>query len=184
MFTILGRGRVRLHRGAWERSFLCAYLIFADVLLHLKIQLDKFDFFFFNFEEFFFLQKIFLKIFFFEEFFFWKNFFWKIFFWNFFGKNFFWRNFKKKKNFFFKFCFEIFFEKKISKIFFEKFYWKFFFFKIFFFFLSWCVHFEVSSLVLILNVISNFMISFISQCTFNFSFVIWNFISFRISSVK
>ena len=47
-------------------------------------------------------------------------------------------------------------------------------FKIFFYFFlnSWCVHFEVSNLVLILNVISNFMISFISQCTYNFSFVI------------
>ena len=171
MFTILGRGRVRLHRGAWERSFLCAYLIFADVLLHLKIQLDKFDFFFLILKTFFFCRKFFWKYFFFKKFFL-KNFFLKFFLKKIFLKKFFFNKFfLKKKNFFeffLKFCFEIFFQKFFSK----KFYWKFFFFKIFFFFLSWCVHFEVSSLVLILNVISNFMISFISQCTFNFSFVI------------
>ena len=86
MFTILGRGQVRLHRGAWERSFLCAYLIFADVLLHLKIQFDKFDFFLKKFEEFFFLQKFFFENIFFFEIFFWKKNFFEIFFF----RNFFW----------------------------------------------------------------------------------------------
>ena len=99
MFTILGRGQVRLHRRAWERSFLCAYLIFADVLLHLKIQFDKFDFF---------LKKI-LKNFwnYFWKYFFLKKFFFEKKFSKFFSKNFIENYFFKIFFFFFLFFFEV-----------------------------------------------------------------------------
>ena len=81
-------------------------------------------FFFLIFEEIFFFWKFFLKFFFF--FFFWKfflKFFLNIFFFE--------KKFLQKKNFFF-----------------EKFYLKIFFQDFFFFWRSWCVHFEVSNLVL------------------------------------
>ena len=121
MFTILGRGQVRLHRRAWERSFLCAYLIFADVLLHLKIQ-------------------------------------WQIRFW-------------EKKNVFWKKIWKFFFENKFCRKFF--FFFNFFFDKIFLNLQLMC---QVSNLVSILNVIS--IVSFISQCTYNFT-RLWFNISFH-----
>ena len=115
MFTILGKGQVRLHKRAWERSFLCAYLIFADVLLHLKIQFDKFDL----------KKKKILK-----KMFLWKQFFFRNFFFVIFSKKNFWK-------FFLIFFRQKFFEKKnFPKNFFFRI---FFFFRKFFWICSWCV---------------------------------------------